>query len=221
MASSSKRRLLSCSGNGDSVTGGMGVEQRGPPLPSPAPAPTHRLELLLGCLGQLREVQAGGCGQGGDTTWGLFLARSHQNGPQLHPTMTGTSPPKAQRASLSKAGQAQGVEVAGGERDPPPRVAPRCQAGPSSQGCSGGPVPAARGGPQSREPSGQYLCAMHFGRTLRSGEGSGGKNRIKVDVKRAGTRTPPTPPSPGMLQCWSQGCDQGPPLGPVGTPGGT
>lgn len=86
--------------------------------------------------------------------------------------------------------------MAGGEQDPPPRVPPRCQAGPSGQGCRGDHA-SSMGGPPSREPSGQYLCAMHFGRTLRSGEGSGGKNRIKVDVKRAGTLTPHPP---GMLQ---------------------
>lgn len=60
---------------------------------------------------------------------------------------------------------------------------------------------------------------MHFGRTLRSGEGSGGKNRIKADVKRAGTRTPRYTPQ-RMLQSQSQGGDRGPPLQPSGDTGG-
>lgn len=131
-------------------------EKAGQPPALPWPSLTA-CSFFLAALASSERSRLGDYGDGGNKNWVLFLTCSHQNSPRLHPNKT--PPPQALGASPSRAGrQAQGDEVAEGEQDPPPRVPPRCQAGPSGQGCRGGPCQQHGGPPEPRAERTIPLC---------------------------------------------------------------
>lgn len=185
---------------------GRGGWQALSPPPKPGPAPHSPPAASSSPPWPAR--RGPGCGvHGGGTQIGGYSCFSSPkrspDAPQIPPGLEGASP---SRERGWQAGTGPGGEVARGERDPP-------QPGCPPPGCAERRG-LQRGGPRCREPSGQYLCAMHFGRTLRSGEGSGGKNRIKEDVKpHHAAHGPPhpipfPPPPPSQKRCSSVGHGQ-------------
>lgn len=153
MASSSKRRLLSCSSTGDSVRQG---ERRRRDTPRPCPGP-HSPPAASSWLPWPAQRGPGWGVRGKQKVGvipGLFPSKQSPAAPQQD-----RDPPQALGASPSRAGgQAQEDEVAGGEQDPPPRVPPRCQAGPRGQGCWGGPCQQHGGPPEPRAERTIPLC---------------------------------------------------------------